>query len=143
MSETSDTGRDSLELDVAHRERSKTWPTGIPALRLYRRQRTLALPPELAGASAAAPAPVEPPRLLRAKRALAGLVLLALAWLGLFVVALLSMDAWHVLPVQRLSFGLLVAALEVVGACWIGLAALGCLFVGSFCVMLALTRREW
>lgn len=147
MSETSDTEREAL--DVATRQRasqrsSKTWPTGLPAMRLHRRQQTFVPPPELRGDAGTPSAPLGPqPRLLRTKRTLTGLVLLALAWLGLFLVVSLGMAAWHVLPIQHLSFSLLLALVEVVGACWLGIAALGCLFVGAFCLMLALTRRDW
>lgn len=113
-------------------------------MRLHRRRRTLVPPPELSGnASAAAAVASAAPRFLRAKRALVGLALLALAWLGLFIVALLVMSAMDVLPIQHVSLNLAVALVEVVGACWLGLAALGCLFVGAFCVMLALTHRGW
>ncbi len=112
-------------------------------MRLYRRQQVLVPPPELKGDASAATSARPMPRLLRTKRALIGLALLALAWLGLLIVAMLGMAAWHVLPIQRLSFALVVALVEIVGACWIGMAALGCLLVGAFCVMLALTRQEW
>lgn len=129
--------------DEAPSPKSKTWPVGVPALRLYRRKSVFDLPPELRAAAAPPQHTDTPPRLLRAGRALVGLALLALAWLGLYLVAALVMAVWHVLPIQRLSFNLLVSGLELVGACWIGMAALGCLFAGAFCVMLALTRRRW
>ena len=113
-------------------------------MRLHRRRRTLAPAAEPSGNGSAAP-PIggATPRFLRAKRALIGLALLALAWLGLFAVALLGMSALDVLPIQHVSLNLAVSLVEVIGACWIGLAALGCLFVGAFCMMLALTHREW
>lgn len=129
--------------DEAPNPKSKTWPVGVPALRLYRRKSVFDLPPELRPAAVAPPQAGTPPRLLRAGRALAGLALLALAWLGLYLVISLVMAALHVLPFERVSFSLLVAVLEVASACWIGLAALGCLFAGAFCMMLALTRRGW
>ncbi len=140
MNESSDAERDRPGESPS---RTRTWPTGLPALRLYRRQQVLVPPPELKGDASAATSARPMPRLLRTKRALIGLALLALAWLGLLIVAMLGMAAWHVLPIQRLSFALVVALVEIVGACWIGMAALGCLLVGAFCVMLALTRQEW
>lgn len=141
MNDTSDTTRETLE--VAAHPQSRTWSRGLPALRLHRRQRARVPRPGPQG-DTVAPSPLgPPPRLLRARRALAGVALLLAAWLGLFLVVLLGMSAWHVLPIQRLSVGLAVALVEIIGACWIGVAALGCLFVGAFCMMLALTRREW
>lgn len=142
MNETSDAPRDDLSASSS-RPGAKTWPAGLPAMRLHRRQRTFAPRPPLGGTGSAGPLIGPAPRFLRAKRALVGLALLALAWLGLSVVALLGMSALDVLPIQRLSVNLAVSLVEVIGACWIGLAALGCLFVGAFSMMLALTHREW
>lgn len=144
MNETSQTSETTRErLEVATQPRSKTWPTGLPALRLHRRPRPLVPPPELLGGSAVRSPLTPPPRLLRVRRALAGIVLLLAAWGGLVLVALLGMSAWRVFPIQRLSLNLAVALLELVGACWVGIAGLSCLFVGAYCLMLALTRREW
>ncbi|MGH2518108.1 MAG: hypothetical protein ACRDHP_20890 [Ktedonobacterales bacterium] len=130
------------DLRSASQSKARTWPHGVPALRLNRRT---AIPAALA-ANADLSAPslgTPPPRLLRLRRLLLGVLLLALAWLCLVLVASLGMSAWASIPHQKLSPHLLLYVLEAIGACWVGLAALGCIITGAFCLALALTTTKW
>lgn len=140
MDETS-TGQPN-DHPAASQGKARTWPHGIPPLRLNRR----AIVPAAAGASPAnqvVPVLAAPPRLLWLRRLLVGVLLLAAAWLCLLIVATLGMDAWAGIPHQRVSLRLLLYVLEAAGACWVGMVAIGCLVVGAFCLTLAFTTRKW
>lgn len=124
--------------------KARTWPHGVPALRLNRRApapapTAVAVRPD----SAVAPALGTPPKLLRLRRFISGVLLLALAWLCLMLVAFLGVGAWESIPHQKPSLHLLLYLLEAVGACWVGLAAIGCIVTGAFCLTLALTTSTW
>lgn len=129
---------------AASHGKARTWPHGVPALRLNRRAAVPAIPAvPAADEDFKAPVPAAPPRLLRLRRLLLGVLLLALAWLCLVLVASLGMSAWASIPHQRLSPHLILYVLEAVGACWVGLAALGCILTGAFSLTLALTTNKW
>jgi len=127
---------------AASQGKARTWPHGAPALRLNRRA---LVPVVTAGTDGAAVSALDAaaPKLLRLRRLVAGVLLLALAWLCLMLVAFLGLGAWESIPHQRISPHLLLSVLELVGACWVGLAALGCIITGAFCLTLALTTRRW
>jgi len=84
-----------------------------------------------------------PPRLLRLRRFFTGILLLAIAWLCLLLVAFLGMRAWESIPHQKVSLHLLLYVLEAMGAFWVGLAAVACIVAGAFCLTLALTTSKW
>jgi hypothetical protein len=80
---------------------------------------------------------------LRPARAVAGVGLLAASW-GAIMLALWL--AFHTLGVPPHRHVIVRLALYVVGALgvgWLGLAALAALLGGAFCVMLAVTNRDW
>lgn len=80
---------------------------------------------------------------LRLTRAMIGLALLVAAW-GAIMLALLLGSYTLGAPLHRqiiVRAALYVAG--VLGTLWLGVVALGCLIVGSFCLMLALTARRW
>lgn len=114
----------------------------IPALRLHRsaprRARVQKRPknPSII-------ADVHAPHLLRLWRLLIGLVLLALAWAGLVVAAILAEGIWDVVPHQHPTLHLLVYLAQAVGACWLGIMALCCIVVGAFSLTIGLTSRGW
>jgi hypothetical protein len=72
-----------------------------------------------------------------------GLALLVAAWGAIMLALLLGSSAFG----PPLHHQIIVrAALYVAGALgtiWLSVVALGCLIVGSFCLMLALTTRRW
>ena len=128
---------------TASQSKARTWPHGMPALRLNRRRSTIPAAVSVHPDGTAISVPDTPPRLLRLRRLVAGVMLLALAWLCLLLVASLGMGAWESIPHQKISLHILVYVLEAVGACWVGLAAIACIITGAFCLTLALTTRRW
>src|SRR5262245_31943749 len=80
-----------------------------------------------------------PPRLLRLWRALVGIVLLALAWAGILVMASVAQQLADCFPRQHPTLHLVLYLLGVVGACWISTVTLACILTGAFCLMLAFT----
>lgn len=121
--------------------KARTWPHGMPALRLNRR----AIVPITAGTDSMteiAPA-LAVPRLLWLRRLLLGVLLLGAAWGCLLLVAALGMNVWTGVPHQRVSLRLLLYLVEAAGACWVGITAIGCIVAGAFCLTLALTTRKW
>ena len=118
----------------------RTWPAGVPPLRLNRRATRYN-----EGRRHSAPSYDDtPPTYLRPLRALVGLVLLTLAWVGLLVVVVVGQLVWRRLTSQRpLSFHLSLYVLSLAGTCWIAIVALGCIVAGAFSLALAITRRGW
>ncbi|HLZ25625.1 MAG TPA: hypothetical protein VKQ30_26160 [Ktedonobacterales bacterium] len=127
---------------AASHGKARTWPHGVPALRLNRRAPVIAAVAVRPNDAAVADLGT-PPRLLWLRRFICGVLLLALAWLCLLLVASLGMSAWESIPHQKISLHLLLYVLEVAGACWVGLAAIGCIVAGAFCLALAFTTRKW
>jgi hypothetical protein len=120
--------------------RRRTWPVGVPPMWLTRPRR-----PASTGAMAQ---PQErhdgpPPRLLNVWRALTGVVLLALAWAGLVLVAMFGAMVLPLLRSQHLTPRLALYALGAIGVCWVGVIALACLVTGAFCLSLAISRANW
>jgi hypothetical protein len=120
--------------------RRRTWPVGVPPMWLTRPRRSVSI--------SATAQPQEqregpPPRLLNVWRALAGVVLLALAWAGLVVVAMFGAMVLPLLRSQHLTPRLAVYALGAIGVCWVGVIALACLVTGAFCLSLAISRASW
>jgi hypothetical protein len=120
--------------------RRRTWPHGLPALRLNRISHRPAAQPR---PEAAKDPPPHAPRYLGLLRFLIGLVLLVLAWAGALMVVLLVQTALRPAPHQRAIVHVALAILELGGGCWIGLAALACIVAGAFSLSLALTHRDW
>jgi hypothetical protein len=83
------------------------------------------------------------PRGLRLGRALAGIVLLALAWAAVMGAFLLASAALAAPPAHSLASQLALDALSIIGALWLAIMALGAIIVGAFCLMLAVTTRQW
>jgi hypothetical protein len=120
--------------------RRRTWPHGLPALRLNRISHRPAAHPH----SEAPPDPPQhAPRYLGPLRFLIGLVLLVLAWAGALAVVLLVQAALQPATHQRAIIHAALVILALGGGCWIGLAALACIIAGAFSLLLALTGRDW
>ena len=127
--------RDSTAEDGKRR----TWPAGVPPMRLNRRvaRRT-------ANGGEAANYDVTPPRHLRLTRAFIGIALLTVAWAGLLLVFVVGQTVWARLRSQRpLSFHLSMYALSLAATCWVGVVAAACIVAGAFSLALAITRRGW
>ncbi|HKV86334.1 MAG TPA: hypothetical protein VJN88_17410 [Ktedonobacterales bacterium] len=117
----------------------RTWPAGVPPMRLNRR---VARRTPSAGESASYDS--TPPRHLRLTRAVVGLALLTVAWVGLLLVFVVGQTVWTRLRSQRpLSFHLSMYALSLAATCWVGVVAAACIVAGAFSLALALTRRGW
>lgn len=142
MNDISHSQPDEKPDPAASQGKARTWPHGMPALRLNRR--AFAPAGIAVSADAAPPSALDtPPPLLWLRRLVTGLLLLGLAWLCLMLVAFLGVGALQSLPHQKISLHLLLYVLEAVGACWVGLAAIGCIVTGAFCLTLALTTNKW
>ena len=128
---------------AASQGKARTWPRGVPPLRLNRRPGAIAAAAPAPSATQPVPTLANPPRLLWLRRLVTGVLLLALAWLCLLLVAALGMSAWASIPHQKLSLRMLLSILEAAGACWMGVVAIVCLLTGAFSLTLALTTRRW
>jgi hypothetical protein len=80
---------------------------------------------------------------LRPARALAGLAVLVMAWGATLLAALLALYTLHTAPQRQLALRVALYIAGGLGTLWLGVMALSCLIVGSFCLMLALTSRRW
>jgi hypothetical protein len=123
----------------------------MPALRLNQREVELDVlrqdGPTQESDPAAVP-PVKAPngtRWIRPLRGVTGVLLLALAWLGLLCIVLLIHAATHDQPLKLWPLGIeaLLPLIEILGAIWLGVAVAMCLLVGAFLLWLALTVRGW
>ena len=84
-----------------------------------------------------------PPRGLRLGRALVGVVLLVLAWAAIIGAFLLVSATLATSPAHSFAARLVLYAAAIVGALWLAIMALGAIIVGAFCLMLAVTTRQW
>jgi hypothetical protein len=81
---------------------------------------------------------------IRPLRGVVGILLLALAWIGLVGIALLAHGATDVpLKLWPPSLRLLLPVAQLIAALWIGLIVVTLIFLGSFLIWLALTVRGW
>lgn len=128
--------RDASASDI----RKKTWPHGMPALRLSRtphRSRPVSAP--VSGGQGGLHAHRG---LLRMLRLVTGLALLVIAWACVLAdVALIRVAVRAAAPARGLGH-YLGAVLGVAAACWIGLMALVCIVAGAFFLTIALTRHS-
>lgn len=120
--------------------RRRTWPTGLPPMRLNRSIRR-----EYAGLRpSAASYDTTPPGYLRMLRALVGVALLTVAWVGLLAVIIFGHMLWRRLTsTHPLSFHLSMYVLGLAATCWVAVVAVGCIVAGAFSLALAITRRGW
>lgn len=105
-------------------------------------EREIVLPPELI---AQIGHPNEPaPRFLRLRRALVGLVLLAVVWGCVVLVLLLASVVLNDLddPVH-VSLHFLLYLVGILVMAWLIVVALASLVAGAFSLSLALSRRDW
>jgi hypothetical protein len=73
-----------------------------------------------------------------------GIVLLALAWVGLVGIAVLVHGVADApLKLGPPSLRLLLPVVQLIAALWIGLIVATLIFLGSFLIWLALTVRGW
>ncbi|HEV2238051.1 MAG TPA: hypothetical protein VGR57_15430 [Ktedonobacterales bacterium] len=94
-------------------------------------------------APVAAPALMPAPRGLRAGRAFAGVLLLTLAW-GVVMGAFLLLSATLATPLSHgIATRLALYAAGIIVALWLAIMALGAIIAGAFCLMLAVTSRQW
>jgi hypothetical protein len=84
-------------------------------------------------------------RSIRLLRGVAGILLLALAWLGLLTIVLLIHAATHDEPLKLWPLGIpsVLPLIELLGVIWLGVAVAMSLLVGAFLLWLALTVRGW
>jgi hypothetical protein len=84
-------------------------------------------------------------RWIRPLRAGAGILLLALAWIGLLTIVLLIHAATHDEPLKLWPLGIqsVLPLIELLGVIWLGVAVAMSLLVGAFLLWLALTVRGW
>lgn len=83
-------------------------------------------------------------RWIRPLRGGVGILLLALAWVGLVGIALLAHGATDVpLKLWPPSLRLLLPVVQLTLALWIGLIVAILIFLGSFLIWLALSVRGW
>jgi hypothetical protein len=83
-------------------------------------------------------------RWIRPLRGAVGILLLALAWVGLVGIALLAHGATDVpLKLWPPSLRLLLPVVQLTLALWIGLIVAILIFLGSFLIWLALSVRGW
>jgi small-conductance mechanosensitive channel len=81
---------------------------------------------------------------IRPLRGVVGIVLLALAWVGLVGIALLVHGATDApLKLWPPSLRFLLPVVQLIAALWIGLIVATLIFLGSFLIWLALTVRGW
>ncbi len=85
-----------------------------------------------------------PPPLLRLGRLVVGIVLLALAWVGVLAVVFITMALINGFPTQpHLSIRLALYLLGAVGTLWLAVMTLASIIVGAFSLTLALTTSGW
>lgn len=85
-----------------------------------------------------------PPPLLRLRRLLVGVVLLALAWAGVLLVVYIAMALINGFPAQpHLSIRLALYLLGALGTAWLAIMTLASIIVGAFSLSLALTHSGW
>ena len=118
----------------------RTWPAGIPPMRLNR-----SVGSYRAGKQPATPTyDAAPPNYLRPLRAAIGIVLLSFAWIALLAVVIFGQMVWRRLTSARpLSFHLSLYVLSLAGTCWVAVVAIACIVAGAFSLALAITRRGW
>jgi len=88
--------------------------------------------------------PENPPPLLRLRRLLVGIVLLALAWAGVLAVVFITLALINGFPTQpHLSIRLALYILGAAGTLWLAVMTLASIVVGAFSLTLALTTGGW
>jgi hypothetical protein len=139
MDDTSD-AQPRGEVTTAEDGKHRTWPTGVPPMRLNRRAARYSN-----GHRPGAPQyDAAPPSYLRPLRALVGLVLLTVAWIALLAVFVVGHMLWRRATSARpLSFHLSLYVLSLAATCWVAVAAVACIVAGAFSLALAITRRGW
>lgn len=83
------------------------------------------------------------PAWLRAARAVAGIGLLALSWAAIMAAIWLAFNTLGIPPHRHPIVRIALYVLGAVGSCWLGIVAIAAVLAGAFCLMLALTTREW
>lgn len=83
------------------------------------------------------------PGWLRTARAVAGIGLLALSWATIMVAIWLAVNTLGIPPHRHPIVRIALYVLGAVGSCWLGVMAIAAVLAGAFCLMLALTSREW
>lgn len=128
-----------------------TWGSHLPALRLTAVSASDDDPVRDEAGRAAAPpsAPAynpaaAPPHWLRPLRYLAGILLLAIAWVAavaVFVLVRLLLGGFAQEPSLPVRLGLVV--LTALGVAWLAIVALACVVAAAFSLGLAITSRGW
>jgi hypothetical protein len=80
---------------------------------------------------------------LRPARAVSGVGLLAASWGAIMLALWLAIRTLGVPPHRQVIVRIVLYVVGTLGACWLGLAALAALLGGAFCLMLAVTNRDW
>ena len=80
---------------------------------------------------------------LRPARAVSGAGLLAAAWGAMMLAVWLAIRTLTAPPHRHVIVRIVLYVVGTLGACWLGLAALAALLGGAFCLMLAVTNRDW
>lgn len=83
------------------------------------------------------------PRGLRLARAVVGLGLLVLSWATIMGAIWLAFNTLGIPPHRHPIVRIALYVLGAVGSCWLGVMAVAAVLAGAFCLMLALTTREW
>jgi hypothetical protein len=83
------------------------------------------------------------PRGLRMARAVAGIGLVGLSWAIIMAAIWLTFNTLGIPPHRHPIVRIALYVLGAVGSCWLGVVAVAAVLAGSFCLMLALTTREW
>jgi hypothetical protein len=83
------------------------------------------------------------PRGLRLARAVAGIGLLALSWATIMAAIWLAFNTLGTPPHRHPIVRIALYVLGAVGSCWLGVMAVAAVLAGAFCLMLALTTRDW
>ena len=132
--------------------RGRTWAHGMPAMRVQRARWRLSGRPATSreagegagvvaandGAHAWGPFPPH----IRLIRTVAGVILLALAWVGAIAVYLLAMGTFAPLTRQRLLMVLPLRFVEGLGACLLAVVVATLLVVGAFALSLAVRPND-
>lgn len=146
----SETVSEAEAAPAASGARSRTWAHGMPAMRLQRTRWRLSGRPATAaeageGAAAAHSTSTSAPRFpphIRLIRAVVGVVLLALAWVGALAVYLLARATFTPLTRQRLVMVLPMRLVEGLGACLMVIVIATLLLVGAFALSLAVHPND-
>ena len=80
---------------------------------------------------------------LRWTRAVAGFSLLAISWATIMTAIWLAENTLAIPPHRHPIVRIALYVLGAVGSCWLGVVAVAAVLTGAFCLMLALTSREW